>query len=60
MFETLSRYTVIENILLSPPFCQVSKSNIIRAKVDELYLKHNAMTSSRNKEVKLKVTDKPF
>ena len=37
MFETLSRYTVIQNILLSPPFCQVSKSNIIIVKKDELY-----------------------
>ena len=28
MFETVSRYTVIINILHSPPFCQESKSNI--------------------------------
>ena len=28
MFETVSRYTVIRNILRSPPFCQESKSNI--------------------------------
>ena len=28
MFETVSRYTIIRNILRSPPFCQESKRNI--------------------------------
>ena len=61
MFETLSRYTVIENILRSPPFCQVSKRNIITnyqiKKDDDLYWKQIAMTLFRNKEDKMKKTE---